>query len=452
MDDISNRLVRGKYFYLVENMQVVEPNPSILFWLALPMNHKGQKVNIHSINPVPAEIIEDTMNGNRIVFWKLAELNDIRNIQFDYEFDVLAEDVEHEIDLNEIEPYDTDSELYKFYTKSEPWIEITSGIAQKAKEIVGLERNPYLCAKLLFDWVVANMAYLYPDVNDRGAGKSFARLSGDCGEFSYVFIALCRSIGIPARSVTAVWSNESGHAWAEFYLEPYGWLPVDTNAAQAMNEEAQKKIKSKSIERDYLFGNLYPNRLIVCIGTNIVADAKTENITRTFSFLQPGGYCSYSCSIEFNGFSEKVIHAGFYLFDEEINDIDMFNARKDKEFAQSYFQIGDYDKAEKDLLNIVNHDNNALISWFYLGQVYLNKGKPEDAIRCFQNSINNEKAKLPEEALVWAYNLLGSCYLQTDRQAEAIESFRLVIDKGFDYQGALEYAGKLLEEANKTKP
>jgi hypothetical protein len=80
MDDISNRLARGKYFYLVENIKIEDVNPSILFWLALPINHKGQKVNIHSFHPVPAEIFEDNMNGNRIVFWKLIDFKDVHSL------------------------------------------------------------------------------------------------------------------------------------------------------------------------------------------------------------------------------------------------------------------------------------------------------------------------------------------------------------------------------------
>ena len=165
------------------------------------------------------------------------------------------------------------------------------------------------------------MVYIYPKVEDRGAQKSFTRLSGDCGEFSFVFIALCRSIGIPARSITAVWPTESGHAWAEFYIEPYGWLPVDTTIAQVLDECLQHTIKSKSLERNYLFGNLYPNRLIVFVGCNVNVSTQKDKLKRTFSLLQPGGGCSYPISIEFLNISDAVMHTGFYSFDEEIDDL-----------------------------------------------------------------------------------------------------------------------------------
>jgi len=57
---------------------------------------------------------------------------------------------------------------------------------------------------------------------------------GTCDEFSSLFIALCRSLGIPARYVSGVaYSNIpelegfGNHAWAEAYFPGYGWVPFD---------------------------------------------------------------------------------------------------------------------------------------------------------------------------------------------------------------------------------
>jgi hypothetical protein len=68
---------------------------------------------------------------------------------------------------------------------------------------------------------------------ERGALWALEHETGDCSEYSYLFVALCRAIGIPARIQAGFAfhrSNdviEDGHMWAEYYLTDYGWIPVD---------------------------------------------------------------------------------------------------------------------------------------------------------------------------------------------------------------------------------
>jgi hypothetical protein len=74
------------------------------------------------------------------------------------------------------------------------------------------------------------LRYKYPR-DARGAAMSLARGWGDCGEYAFLFVALCHVAGIPARPVlgliTAPWMV-TPHAWAEAW-DGKGWLPVDPN-------------------------------------------------------------------------------------------------------------------------------------------------------------------------------------------------------------------------------
>ena len=74
------------------------------------------------------------------------------------------------------------------------------------------------------------LRYKYPR-DARGAAISLARGWGDCGEYAFLFVALCHLAGIPARPVfgliTAPWMT-TPHAWAEAW-DGTGWLPVDPN-------------------------------------------------------------------------------------------------------------------------------------------------------------------------------------------------------------------------------
>ena len=65
----------------------------------------------------------------------------------------------------------------------------------------------------------------------------FSNPTGSCTEYTYLFIALCRANGLPARYVGGTVQRGPGtsvdtsfHRWAEVYLPPYGWVPVDVQA------------------------------------------------------------------------------------------------------------------------------------------------------------------------------------------------------------------------------
>jgi len=81
--------------------------------------------------------------------------------------------------------------------------------------------------------------------------------AGDCGAQSMYFSALCRSLGIPART-TGGWQLFSGnfgdHFWAEFFLPNYGWLPVDPTAAELSLYPPDLTDQQRKVFIDFYFG------------------------------------------------------------------------------------------------------------------------------------------------------------------------------------------------------
>jgi hypothetical protein len=450
----------GRYWYFVENIEVVEGEKSeLLLWVSLPPNHRGQTLEMGPLYPEPEEVVIDSVNGNSIVLWRETGLQGKDGLTFHYDFRVLSEEVNAGVEPGLIVPYDKESEKYRIYTRSEPWIEVTGEVRKKALEIVGYETNPYYRAKMLFDWVTENMTYEYPEVTNRGADKSLKRLKGDCGEFSVVFVAMCRALGIPARTVTCVWFTGSGHQWAEVLLPPYGWVPADPSVAQGIKRqemsgfgsgaEVRSFTESRGIpaaDADYLFGNLYPQRLIVCVGNNIEVVSGKTGVRRTFRFLQPGGRAAYPPAVELRGLSEKTVHCGFYLFGADCREIGVAEQRADKELASAYFFAGVYDKAKEGFLRTLEDDPGDAMAWLNLGQILFHERDYSGAAEAFLQAIAGRAGSITPVIHAWAHNLLGNCYDVMHMRARAVDEYRRVIEMDVNFQGAVDTAEKYLNE------
>ncbi len=118
-------------------------------------------------------------------------------------------------------------------------------IQNSVKAAIGNESNPYWIARKIYRWVIDHLTYelsggwnVAPAVIERG--------NGSCSEYSFVYIAMCRAAGIPARYSGAITirgdlasEDEVFHRWCEIYLPNYGWLPVDPSGGDTPSPEGQ---------------------------------------------------------------------------------------------------------------------------------------------------------------------------------------------------------------------
>lgn len=187
-----------------------------------------QTVRDVKYSPKPSKLLHQQGNTYAIfIFESPAEPQEI-NIEvtldiFRHDFETMR-DAGTESKLSEIEA--------KRWLRSETYIESDAqAIRDAASEVEGTDRLEEV--RRIMQFVTSTLKYGGYTVEQQGAEKALVSKEGDCTEFSDLFVALCRAKGIPARNcdgllaVNAGPNDTSWHKWAEFYLEPHGWIAVD---------------------------------------------------------------------------------------------------------------------------------------------------------------------------------------------------------------------------------
>ena len=200
---------------------------------------------------------------NHYVVWEIGEIEPKKQVTLKIVYTLVSFHVYFQINAENIEKYDKSSEIYQLYTQPEDYIESNDPeIIRVAQEIVGNETNPYLKAMRIAVFIEDNIAY-EPQNQERGAKWALTNRKGDCSEYSYLFTALCRAVGIPAR-IQAGFSFhtddeviDQGHMWAEYYLENYGWIPVDLTWNQINQLDNLHFSSLQTFPPDYPYDNCY---------------------------------------------------------------------------------------------------------------------------------------------------------------------------------------------------
>jgi outer membrane protein OmpA-like peptidoglycan-associated protein/tetratricopeptide (TPR) repeat protein len=89
-------------------------------------------------------------------------------------------------------------------------------------------------------------------------------------------------------------------------------------------------------------------------------------------------------------------------------------ALKSFEKAQNYFQKGEWQDCENELLKAIKADSTFAFSYIMLGDVFLETGRPAEAVDQYKKALQFN----PENVLV-VYNLLGNTLFSLERYAEA---------------------------------
>ena len=169
-----------------------------------------RKVQLVSREPAPAF---DPGNGAVLFSFPNLRKGDEHRVRMSWLFDRYS--VETQVTPAKVPPYVTGSNLYRTFTAPDLLVPSTNPeIVKAATAAVGSEKNPYLRARRLYDWQLAQLSWS-STVRDGDAVLALRMKRADAFGYASLYCALLRAAGIPARMVSGVLvggDRAAGHA------------------------------------------------------------------------------------------------------------------------------------------------------------------------------------------------------------------------------------------------
>lgn len=286
----------GKFRYSAVIPRLEDEAENVRLWIPLPLENAYQGIDELRVEPpIGFEIIEDELHGNRYLRVSgSADRLSGQSIQLSFRVTRRAVGKGGASYVREPDPSQTD-----VYESPNRLVPIDGMIAERATASIRTTADRRSAVRAIYDDVVSSLDY---DKTGTGWGRGDALHAcrvekGNCTDFHSLFIAMCRSQGIPARFVMGFplpkeygsGSVSGYHCWAEFYVGSEGWIPVDASEASKHPEK-----------RDYLFGNLDPDRIAFTRGRDLTFPGEID--------LSPINYFIYSVLIVDGVITEGTKH------------------------------------------------------------------------------------------------------------------------------------------------
>jgi transglutaminase-like putative cysteine protease len=201
---------------------------------------------------------------------------------------------------------DTSSPVHLAYTQATALLPADDeGIKALGERICGRERNPYLKARRIYDWLTGegNISFAAAAPVPQGALEALEQGRADPYTAALLYCALARSVGVPAIPVAGVLVNRGAalkHYWAEFWIDGFGWIPLDPALGAAAAPEG---FSLREDSGSWYFGNMDNQRIAFSRGQTVLSrmDPRGRTVPRGREYaLQNlweeavGGIVSYS--------------------------------------------------------------------------------------------------------------------------------------------------------------
>jgi transglutaminase-like putative cysteine protease len=163
--------------------------------------------------------------------------------------------------------------------------------------IVGREQNPFVKARAIYDWILANMHITNNLSLDTNIAAALENKQTDSYGAALLFTAMLRAAGVPCIPAAGALIDRNGqtirHYWAEFWIDGLGWLPADpAMGAGAVSVtldtgdtlQVPEHIMTGRDLANYYFGNMDNHRIAFSRGEPVLS--QMENRGRMVSHKQ----------------------------------------------------------------------------------------------------------------------------------------------------------------------
>jgi transglutaminase-like putative cysteine protease len=246
---VAPRRVRVTYSLRV-NPDAAPAGETLRAWLPYPRALPGQQEDIRLVSSSPANnvIAPESAPMRTVYLEQPAVAGKAAEFSITYELTVFGRFFA--IDPAKVAPAPRTAELAPHVAERPPHVVFTPEIRALSREIVGNEKNPYRIMQLLYDyvdripWAGAREYSTITNISDYTLHAGH----GDCGQQTLLLMTLLRLNGIPVHWQSG-WVYSDGqvgdekydnmHDWAQVYLAPYGWVPMDVTFGRLKSGDPQ---------------------------------------------------------------------------------------------------------------------------------------------------------------------------------------------------------------------
>ncbi|MDR2729719.1 MAG: IPT/TIG domain-containing protein [Treponema sp.] len=239
----------------IKVLEAAKPN-TLYLWMPRPAVSPSQR-NISLVSRSVTPFVE---NYRGVSLYKLENLNSgsSQSVNISYNVEVYAV----ESGIRPLALKQNETSPFPAYTQSSNLIPADADIIKNlAAGITGREKNPYLTARLLYDWLITEMKVEESVLYTSAVTAAERKITNPC-LMVLLYCSLMRACKIPCIPAAGVLVNRSGqtlrHYWAEFWLDGFGWVPVDpVMGARAVPDD----YIIKQDWTNYYFGNIDSQRI-----------------------------------------------------------------------------------------------------------------------------------------------------------------------------------------------